>query len=183
MRRMLFARVISYIWFGRVLEKILRLYSLCRGNCNAFFRHCKELFGTIYVGLRLDTEYMHFIKTCWFICCLRSVKPTNSRLLYRYRATVACVSFFPTLIIILHNEFLDLKSDTWRIFYLPFFPTCCFICLLFSAWILWFSDRFRSKRFRLRAHCTVVCLKWFVWRVCIRTFDKVQFGCGIVWKI
>lgn len=42
-------------------------------------------------------------------------------------------------IIILHNEFLDSKSDTWRIFYRPFFltPTCwlrvlmceCFFCV------------------------------------------------------
>lgn len=124
---MLFARVISYIWFGRVCWK----KKCCLHSVFQVATH----FSSIVAGLGI-----------WNMCI--SLKLVDLFAVSVAKTFVSIPQLLPAIfrIIILHNEFLDSKSDTWRIFYRPFFltPMCwlrVLMCECFFAWILWFSDR------------------------------------------
>lgn len=84
---------------------------------------CLFLWPSYIVHRRLSMEYVHFIKRpVWFIRCLWGL---NWKMAFVSIPLFSCCdTCSSTLIIILHNAFLDLKSDTWRIFsgcFTPFF--------------------------------------------------------------
>lgn len=145
-----------YLIWSSVLEKKL-LPTLCLSSCNAFFTHCR------WTG---DMEYVHFIKTCWFIRCLRSENlcietATTACLFPHYNITQRILGFEIRYLAHILPSFFSLFNVlaacanvwVWRFFLREFYDLAIEILL---------------KWFRLRAVFQV----WFQWRVCIRTFDR-----------